>query len=186
MMKTVLAFMISLAACAEETPRFSVADCVRFETDRHGHTNEEAQSMCVAERTRRDGIAAREGTQSFSMTDCLREQTARYHDPDSERAKDGAKRECREEQRQAMVASRNATDAELSHTSDGALAVVAAIAVGAAAVAQSPAASPPSGNSASVGGCYQLRPICAPGAHPICLCESDISLTCGWLCGSLR
>lgn len=184
-MKTVFAFTLSLVACADETPRFSVADCVRFETSRHFHSDSEAQGMCVAERTRREGIAAKEDAPSFSIADCLREQTARYHDPQSDRAKEGAMKVCREEQRRTMVASRNATDAELSRAGVVALAVVGAVAVGVTAAAQTYAA-PPAGGSGLAGSCFQVRPICAPAAHPICICESDVSVTCGWVCGSLR
>lgn len=30
--------------------------------------------------------------------------------------------------------------------------------------------------------CISVAPICAPGTHPVCICESDISLSCSWLC----
>lgn len=36
------------------------------------------------------------------------------------------------------------------------------------------------------GYCLDVMPICRPGTVPICICESDISLRCGWTCGSLR
>jgi hypothetical protein len=29
-----------------------------------------------------------------------------------------------------------------------------------------------------------VPPICQPGRRPICLCESDISLNCSWICAS--
>ena len=32
--------------------------------------------------------------------------------------------------------------------------------------------------------CIDVKPICEPGKHPICLCESDISLNCKWICAS--
>lgn len=32
--------------------------------------------------------------------------------------------------------------------------------------------------------CLGVQPICPPGKHPICLCESDISLRCGWVCAA--
>lgn len=30
--------------------------------------------------------------------------------------------------------------------------------------------------------CIDVRPICPPGQHPICLCESDYSYNCAWVC----
>lgn len=30
--------------------------------------------------------------------------------------------------------------------------------------------------------CMSIPPICGPGTHPTCICESDISLSCTWLC----
>lgn len=32
------------------------------------------------------------------------------------------------------------------------------------------------------GHCMSIAPICAPGAHPTCICESDISMSCTWIC----
>jgi hypothetical protein len=32
--------------------------------------------------------------------------------------------------------------------------------------------------------CIDVKPICDPGKHPICICESDISLNCRWICAS--
>jgi hypothetical protein len=32
--------------------------------------------------------------------------------------------------------------------------------------------------------CIDVKPICEPGKHPICICESDISLNCKWICAS--
>ena len=32
--------------------------------------------------------------------------------------------------------------------------------------------------------CLSIEPICRPGTHPICICDSDISLNCSWICGS--
>ncbi len=32
--------------------------------------------------------------------------------------------------------------------------------------------------------CVSLPPLCPPGSYPICICQSAMSLTCGWLCGS--
>jgi hypothetical protein len=32
--------------------------------------------------------------------------------------------------------------------------------------------------------CIDVKPICDPGKHPICICESDISLDCHWICAS--
>ena len=32
--------------------------------------------------------------------------------------------------------------------------------------------------------CIDVKPICEPGKHPICICESDISLNCHWTCAS--
>ena len=32
--------------------------------------------------------------------------------------------------------------------------------------------------------CIDVKPICEPGKHPICICESDISLKCKWICAS--
>lgn len=32
--------------------------------------------------------------------------------------------------------------------------------------------------------CMKLAPLCKPGAAPICICESDYSLKCNWVCGS--
>ena len=32
--------------------------------------------------------------------------------------------------------------------------------------------------------CIEVKPICDPGKHPICICESDISLDCHWICAS--
>ena len=32
--------------------------------------------------------------------------------------------------------------------------------------------------------CIQVEPICPPGKHAICLCESDISMKCSWVCAS--
>ena len=32
--------------------------------------------------------------------------------------------------------------------------------------------------------CIDVKPICEPGKHPICICESDISLNCTWICAS--
>jgi len=32
--------------------------------------------------------------------------------------------------------------------------------------------------------CIDVQPICPPGKHPICLCESDLSFKCGWVCAS--
>ncbi len=32
--------------------------------------------------------------------------------------------------------------------------------------------------------CIEVKPICEPGKHPICICESDISLNCRWICAS--
>ena len=33
--------------------------------------------------------------------------------------------------------------------------------------------------------CISVEPICPPGKHAICLCESDISLRCAWVCASM-
>ena len=35
------------------------------------------------------------------------------------------------------------------------------------------------------GTCWGIQPICPPGRSPICLCESDWSLRCEWVCGSV-
>jgi hypothetical protein len=32
--------------------------------------------------------------------------------------------------------------------------------------------------------CIDVKPVCPPGTEPICLCESDISLNCKWICAS--
>ncbi len=32
--------------------------------------------------------------------------------------------------------------------------------------------------------CIDVKPICDPGKHAICICESDISLDCHWICAS--
>ena len=37
-----------------------------------------------------------------------------------------------------------------------------------------------------MGRCIGLKPLCPIGTRPICICESNISLNCAWLCGSLR
>ena len=39
-------------------------------------------------------------------------------------------------------------------------------------------------NTASASRCIGVRPICTPGTEPICICESDISLNCKWICAS--
>lgn len=31
--------------------------------------------------------------------------------------------------------------------------------------------------------CMGTQPICRPGTHAMCICESDISLNCAWICG---
>lgn len=30
--------------------------------------------------------------------------------------------------------------------------------------------------------CIEIEPICMPGQHAVCYCESDISLDCRWMC----
>jgi len=45
-------------------------------------------------------------------------------------------------------------------------------------VASTPAPTP------TVSRCIGIKPICEPGKHPICICESDISLNCKWICAS--
>lgn len=37
---------------------------------------------------------------------------------------------------------------------------------------------------AHAGRCLGVEPICRPGTYPICVCESDISLRCSWICAS--
>ena len=32
--------------------------------------------------------------------------------------------------------------------------------------------------------CIDVKPVGGPGKHPICICESDISLNCKWICAS--
>ena len=32
--------------------------------------------------------------------------------------------------------------------------------------------------------CIMVKPVCMPGTHPICICESDYSLNCSWVCAS--
>ena len=32
--------------------------------------------------------------------------------------------------------------------------------------------------------CLGIQPICPPGKHPLCLCESDLSFNCSWVCTS--
>jgi len=40
--------------------------------------------------------------------------------------------------------------------------------------------------SCASGRCMSVQPICNPGQRAICVCESDISLKCNWICGSTR
>lgn len=42
----------------------------------------------------------------------------------------------------------------------------------------------PSAAPAQASRCIGVEPICRPGTRPVCLCESDISLRCGWICAS--
>lgn len=30
--------------------------------------------------------------------------------------------------------------------------------------------------------CIGVKPICMPGQHPVCICESDYSYNCSWVC----
>jgi len=32
--------------------------------------------------------------------------------------------------------------------------------------------------------CIEVIPVCPPGTHPMCICESDISLDCHYICAS--
>lgn len=32
--------------------------------------------------------------------------------------------------------------------------------------------------------CIAVQPICPPGKHAICICKSDISMKCEWVCAS--
>lgn len=57
--------------------------------------------------------------------------------------------------------------------------VVAAAAVFLGAGLDAPPAPNPTGSR-----CIDVKPICEPGKHPICICESDISLNCHWICAS--
>ena len=41
------------------------------------------------------------------------------------------------------------------------------------------------GTAEPEGTCWGIEPICPPGRSPICLCESDYSLRCEWVCGSV-
>jgi hypothetical protein len=34
------------------------------------------------------------------------------------------------------------------------------------------------------GRCIQIPPICPPGSYPMCICESDISMKCWYICAS--
>lgn len=34
--------------------------------------------------------------------------------------------------------------------------------------------------------CLSMKPICMPGQHPICMCSSDYSFDCAWICASAR
>jgi hypothetical protein len=34
------------------------------------------------------------------------------------------------------------------------------------------------------GRCIAVPPICKPGTHAMCICESDISMNCKWICAS--
>lgn len=34
------------------------------------------------------------------------------------------------------------------------------------------------------GRCISVPPICAPGTRAMCICESDISMNCKWICAS--
>ncbi len=51
--------------------------------------------------------------------------------------------------------------------------------------AESAAATPSPEPLADARRCaIQVPPICEPGRRPICICESDISLNCSWICAS--
>ena len=56
------------------------------------------------------------------------------------------------------------------------------VAAAASLIGTAPASTPaptPTGSR-----CIDVKPICDPGKHPICICESDISLDCHWICAS--
>lgn len=57
--------------------------------------------------------------------------------------------------------------------------VVAAAAVFAGGALGSIPAPVPTGSR-----CIDVKPVCDPGKHAICICESDISLECHWICAS--
>jgi len=59
------------------------------------------------------------------------------------------------------------------------LLATAATFAGTASVPGSPTEPLPTGSR-----CIDVKPICEPGKHPICICESDISLDCHWICAS--
>ena len=58
------------------------------------------------------------------------------------------------------------------------LALVAALAFVATELNATPAPTPTGSR------CIDVKPVCPPGTEPICLCESDISLNCKWICAS--
>jgi hypothetical protein len=38
------------------------------------------------------------------------------------------------------------------------------------------------GSRADESRCMSVKPICPPGKHPMCICESDYSYKCMWIC----
>jgi hypothetical protein len=32
--------------------------------------------------------------------------------------------------------------------------------------------------------CIEVVPVCPPGTHPMCICESDLSYECHYICAS--
>lgn len=57
--------------------------------------------------------------------------------------------------------------------------VVALFVSTAIAAKPSPAATAPGEGFVK---CVSVQPICPPGTHPMCVCESDYSYNCQWIC----
>jgi len=62
--------------------------------------------------------------------------------------------------------------------------ISAALSVAAAAILAGTAPTPTTEPTPTGSRCIEVKPICDPGKHPICICESDISLDCHWICAS--
>lgn len=57
------------------------------------------------------------------------------------------------------------------------------VTVGVSGAAQEPA---PRATEEPASRCMGIRPLCPPGQHPLCICESDYSYNCAWICASAR